>query len=66
MSTHNICFHGEIRKYYVDTPSYLELRAQPPFSCGKKKKSKSKCHLLKRLSSMLMINGKNGIILYTF
>ena len=26
MSTHNICFNGEIRKvYYVDTPSYLEL-----------------------------------------
>ena len=24
MSTHNICFYIEIRKYYVDTPSYLE------------------------------------------
>ena len=27
MSTHNLCFHGEIRKYYLDTPSYLELCA---------------------------------------
>ena len=25
MSTHNICFHGEIRKNYVDIPLYLEL-----------------------------------------
>ena len=25
MSTHNICFHEEIIKYYVDTPSYLGL-----------------------------------------
>ena len=25
MNTHNICFHGEIRKNHVDTPSYLEL-----------------------------------------
>ena len=32
MSTHNICFGGEMSKYYVDTPSYLEL------SKGKKKK----------------------------
>ena len=24
MSTHNICFHGEIRKYLPDTSSYLE------------------------------------------
>ena len=26
MSTHNICFCGEIRKYYVGTLAYLELR----------------------------------------
>ena len=25
MSTHNIGLHGEIRKYHVDTPSYLKL-----------------------------------------
>ena len=25
MSTHNICFGGEIRKYFPDTFSYLEL-----------------------------------------
>ena len=25
MSTHNICFHGEIRKKFHDTPSYLEV-----------------------------------------
>ena len=25
MSTQNICFHGKIRKYYVDTTSYLGL-----------------------------------------
>ena len=25
MSTHNICFHGEIRKYLPDTQSYLDL-----------------------------------------
>ena len=25
MSTHNIRFHGEIRKYLPDTHSYLEL-----------------------------------------
>ena len=25
MSTHNICFNAEIRKYYVATPSYLDL-----------------------------------------
>ena len=25
MSTHNMCFCGEIKQYYVDTPSYLEL-----------------------------------------
>ena len=25
MSTHNICFHVEIRKGFTDTPSYLEL-----------------------------------------
>ena len=25
MSTNNICFHREIRKHYVNTPSYLYL-----------------------------------------
>ena len=25
MSTHNICFRGEIRKYLPDTHSYLDL-----------------------------------------
>ena len=25
MSSHNVYFHGEKVKYFVDTPSYLEL-----------------------------------------
>ena len=25
MSTHNMCFHGEVRKYYVGILYYLEL-----------------------------------------
>ena len=25
MSTHNICFHAEIRKIIIGTPSYVEL-----------------------------------------
>ena len=37
MSNHNICFHGEIEKYYVVTPTYLELclvNAEKTFSIG--------------------------------
>ena len=29
MSTHNIYFHGDIRKYYVDTSSCVELCLMP-------------------------------------
>ena len=40
MSTHNVCVCGEIRKYYADTPSYLELSRDESFGTKSKQFSK--------------------------
>ena len=46
MSTHNICFRGEIRKLFADTHSYLDL-------CKQRYLYEYKCWQLRKMKNTL-------------